>query len=235
MRIALISASALMLAACGSETAKTPASTETAAAPAPTAAEATAGPAEEEVTYGSAGTYTIDPTHTSLVFKVSHFGMSDYTARFTDVDATLVFNPEDVSQMALEVTVDPASVETNYTGDFKATHPDSEFDSFNEELAQSPAWFNAGAHPEITFTATEITKVSNSEGKVTGDLTFLGVTKPLTLDVTYNGTNSMMGEKIGFTASGSLDRTEFGFDTYAPNIGATVDLQIETEFAKVTE
>ncbi len=232
MRIALLSASALVLAACGAETA-TPPSAE--ASPAPEAAPEASAP-EEVVEFGSSGTYTIDPGHTSVIFQIPHMGLSNYTARFTDVDATLAFHPEDAALTALNVTIDAASVATNYVGDYKATHPKSEHDSWDQDVAMDPKWMNAGEHPTITFAATEITKTGPRTADVTGDLTFLGVTKPLTLDVTYNGSIDMRGtEKIGFSATGTVTRSEFGMGAYLPNIGDDIGLVIETEFAKTGE
>ena len=235
MRTLLISAAAIALAACGSPSA--PAATDTASeTPAATAettpAEATAGPAEADVTYGPAGTYALDLTHSSLTWKVSHFGLSNYTGRFTDFDATLVMDPENTSATSLTVTIDPTSVETDYPADYKASHADSGYETWNEDLSRDPKWLNSDAFGEITFTATEITKVSANTGKVTGDLTFLGVTKPVTLDVTYNGAAEMFGsQKVGFSATTTLKRSDFGEAAYAPNIGDEVEIIIETEFA----
>ncbi len=232
MRIALLSASALVLAACSPETAAGPAPE---ASPAP---EATAeAPAPEEVVeFASSGTYSIDAGHTSVVFQIPHMGLSNYTARFTGVDATLAFHPEDASLTSLNVTIDAASVATNYVGDYKATHAKSAHDSWDEDVANDAKWMNAGVHPTITFAATEITKTGARTADVTGDLTLLGVTKPVTLDVTYNGSVDMRGtEKIGFSATGVVKRSEFGMGAYLPNIGDDISLVIETEFAKAVE
>lgn len=241
MRIAQVTASALlaiMLAACGAETATTP---QAEASPAPETPTTTA-PAEEDaateeaVEFGSSGTYFIDPSHTSLIFQVPHMGLSNYTARFTGVDAKLEFHPEDAALTGLSVTIDAASVATNYTGDYKASHPNSTHDTWDEDISKDPKWMNANEHPTITFTATEITKTGAATADVTGDLTFLGVTQPLTLHVTYNGAIEMRGtEKIGFSATGSLTRSDFGMGAYIPNIGDEVNLIIETEFAKAEE
>ncbi len=115
MRLLLISVSALMLAACSETTPAAPAATEPAAAP----AADTAAPAAA-VEYGAAGTYAIDPTHTSVTWRVNHFGLSKYTGRFKTVDATLQFNPEDPAANSITVTIDPRSVETDYPADYKA-------------------------------------------------------------------------------------------------------------------
>ena len=173
MRLFLISAGALVLAAC-SPAANTPATPET-AAPAAEAAASEAAPAAE-VTFGKAATYNIDPTHASITWRVNHFGLAKYTARFKSFDATLNFNPADIAANSVEVTIDPLSIETDYPGDYKAGHADSPFASWNEDLAKNAQWFNAEAHPQITFKSTSATQASPASGTVTGDLTFLGVT-----------------------------------------------------------
>lgn len=232
MRLLLISASALMLAACYETTPAAPAATEPAAAPAGEAAAPAA-----DVEYGAAGTYAIDPTHTSVTWRVNHFGLSKYTGRFKTVDATLQFNPEDPAANSITVTIDPLSVETDYPADYKASHADSPYATWNEDLARNANWLNGDAFPQITFTSTSITQETASTGKVTGDLTFLGVTKPVTLDVTYNGKANFPwapeADKIGFSAKAVLKRSDFGNATYAPNIGDEVEVLIETEFQQV--
>jgi polyisoprenoid-binding protein YceI len=229
MRLFLLGASALILAAC------TPAAEKPADA-APAAPEA-AAPAPVEVAYGKAATYKIDPTHASITWKVNHFGLAKYTARFTTFDATLVFNPADAATNSVEVTIDPLSVETDYAGDYKAGHADSPYASWNEDLAKNPQWFNAVAHNQISFKSTAATQSSPTTGTVTGDLTFLGVTKPVTLDVTYNGVAQMPWapdqDKIGFSATTTLKRSDFGMSAFIPNIGDEVEVIIEAEFAEV--
>ena len=162
MRLFLASVSAIALVAC-SGPAAAPAETADAA---PVEATPTAAPAEApavDVKYGKAATYTLDPNHASLTWRVKHFGLSNYTARFTKFDATLQFNPDDASATSLTATIDPTSVETDYPGDFKAGHPDSPYNTFDEEIGNSPDYFNAGAFPQITFTSTEITKTGHPE------------------------------------------------------------------------
>jgi len=235
MRLILAYVSALALVACGAPTAPA-SSAETPTDVAPAAAPAEAAP---EVTYGKTATYKLDPTHASLIWRVKHLGLSNYTARFTDFDATLQFNPDDASATSLTATINPASVETDYSGDYKTGHPDSGFDSWNEDLAQSDKYFNAGAFPQITFTTTEVTKTGADTGTVTGDLTFLGVTKPVTLDVTYNGVAQFPWapeeDHIGFSATTTLTRSDFGLTAGTPYVGDEVEVIIEAEFGEVAE
>jgi polyisoprenoid-binding protein YceI len=226
MKLLLISAGALALAAC-TPAAETP---EAAAAPAPVEAAAPA----EEVALGAAGTYKADPWHTSVTWRVAHLGLSNYTARFKTVDATLIFDPNDLMGNSVEVTIDPLSVETDFAGDYTGTHPDSPYSSFNEALGQSADWFNAGEFSTITFKSTGVTQTDAATGTVTGDLTFRGVTVPVTLDVTYNGMVQLPWtpgqDRIGFSAKTTLKRSDFGMDGNLEFIGDDVEVIIETEF-----
>ena len=236
MRLALLSASVLTLAACGAPAATN--SPPSAPAPVETAADATAGPSEV-AELGPAGTYALDPTHASLTWKISHFGLSNYTARFTKLDATLVFDPDNLAASKLDVTVDPTSVETDYPADFKAGHPGSPFDSFDQEISEGADFFDSGNFPSISFKSTEVKQTGPSSGAVTGDLTFRGVTKPVTLDVTYNGTAAFPwapdAPRLGFSAAGKIKRSDFGLDFMVPQLGDEVDLLIEAEFQKVPD
>lgn len=175
-----------------------------------------------------AGVYTLDETHASLIWKVSHLGLSDYTARFTSFDAELTFDPQNPENSKLVATVDPTSIETDY--------PYPEQKDFNQKLVTGEDWFNAGKFPQIRFESTSITKTGDTTGTITGNLTFLGVTKPLTLNATFNGAmkSQPFSKKptMGFSATATMKRSEWGFDTYVPNIGDEVELLIEAEFAQ---
>ncbi len=187
-----------------------------------TAAALMASPA---LAQAPAGAYAVDKTHTSLTWKVLHQGLSWYTARFTGVDIQLDFNPADVSKSKVTATIDPKSVET----DFAKTRAASSTSDFNAELANDPRFFNAGKHPTITFTSTAISKTGDKTGKMTGNLTFLGVTKPVTLDVEFIGDRNdprAQKHKVGFQATGSLKRSDFGM----PGVGSAGDeIKIEVQ------
>lgn len=172
-----------------------------------------------------AGVYLSDQSHTSVTFRVSHLGLSNYTARFAKADASLDFNPADPLKSTLTATIDPASVRTDY--------PNPQEKDFDKKLAQDEAWFNAAKFPAITFKSTALEKTGDKTGRMTGDLTFLGVTKPVTLDVTFNGAydKAPFSEEpaLGFSARTALKRSDFGMDTYVPQIGDDVEVVIETE------
>lgn len=175
-----------------------------------------------------AGAYVLDRTHASLNWKIRHLGVSNYTARFTRLDAELTFDPAAPEASKLSVTIDPKTVET----DFAVTRPADNTTDFNAEL-QDPRFFNSAAHPKITFVSTAATKTSDTTGTVTGDLTLLGVTKPVTLDVVYNGHRPnprSQKHKLGFSATGMIKRSDFGMTFGQQFLGDEVQLLIEVEF-----
>ena len=188
-----------------------------------------AGPVLADPFTVPSGTYTLDPTHTSVVWKVSHLGMSNYTARFEGVSGSLDLNAEDPTASVVTVVGDPATISTGY--------PNADEKDFDAKLSQDAKWFNAGAHPEITFTSDTLEMTGANTGKMTGDLTLLGVTLPVTFDVTLNGqfpTHPFIPDTaaLGFSARTVIDRTDFGFTELAPGIGAEVEVLVETEFTK---
>ncbi len=189
--------------------------------------------AEDAASYSEmpAGVYKLDETHAQLIWRVSHLGLSNYTARFSSFDADLTFDPAQPEQSKLVARVDPTSIKTDY--------PHSDEKDFDKKLSEGKDWFNALEYPEITFESKEIKITGDNTGEMTGDLTFLGVTKPVTLDVTLNGAmvKQPFSNKptLGFSATGSLKRSEWGMATYVPNIGDEVEIMIEAEFAMDAE
>jgi len=166
------------------------------------------------------GTYALDKGHANILFGISHLGLSTYFGRFNDFDATLDFDKDNPEASSITVTIQAGSVDVNH-------------DVLTPKLAEQA--FKAGEFPTITFTSTEVTKTSDTKGTITGDLTMLGQTKPVTLDVTFNGgAESPFSKKrtLGFGAVGSLKRSEWGITNWAPAVGDTVTFQIQVEFVK---
>jgi polyisoprenoid-binding protein YceI len=171
-----------------------------------------------------AGTYKLDPAHASLTWRVKHLGLSNYTARFTKIDATLSYDPKDPTKSKITASVDPASVRT----DLNAPK------DFDQELREDPRFFKVAKFPEIKFASTKLEKTGDRTGRMTGDLSFMGVTKPVTLDVTFNGSfrEHPMTKRgaLGFSATGTVKRSEFGMDALVPFVGDDVAVVIEAEF-----
>lgn len=177
------------------------------------------------------GNYVLDMSHTSLVWRVNHHGFSKYTARFTQMKADLNFNPEKPEDSSLTVIIDPSSVKTHY--------PYAEKKDFDKKLAFGEDWFNAKQFSEIIFKSSKIEKLSDHEANIHGDMTFLGMTKPVILKAQYNASTLSMPwskkPRIGFSAQTKIKRSDWGFSTYVPNIGDDVEIWIEAEFIKEEE
>jgi len=191
----------------------------------PAVAANAAGPAPQP----PAGQYYLDKAHTSVTFRVSHMGFSNYTARFARVDGKLQFDPAHPTAMRVEATIDPTSLALN-------TPPAG----FHDQL-MGKGWFEAARFPQITFRSTKVELTGPHAAKVTGELSLHGVTKPVVLQVTYNGgyppsSFDPGGARIGFSAHGVLKRSAFGIAQGIPapgsNMGVSddVDIAIETEF-----
>lgn len=167
-----------------------------------------------------AGQYAVDKAHTRITWSLSHLGFSFYQGWLAKFDATLTFDPTSPEKSTLEASVDTTSVTTL----------DPEFD---KEIA-GPEFLNAGATNPITFKTTSVEKTGDATGKMTGDLTLNGVTKPVTFDVTFiGGGQSQMKNTyvLGFQATATIKRSEFGVTKYIDfGLGDDVTITVNTEF-----
>jgi polyisoprenoid-binding protein YceI len=168
------------------------------------------------------GVYKLDPSHTSVVGHVLHGRLSLYTFRFDKVDGNYLYDPAKPEATKVDVTIDPASIDSNLP-------------TFDRRL-KGPDFLDAEKYNTIKFVSTEIKRSDMTHGTMTGSLTFHGVTKPITLNVTFNG-GGPAGRRIemGYSATASLKMPDYGMDISANNIGDTVSLAIETEFINQDE
>lgn len=163
-------------------------------------------------------TYKFDKVHTQIFFSVSHLGYTDSTGQFLDYDGGFTFDRTAVENSKLDVTIKTASVNMND-------------EKWNAHLKNAD-FFNVEKFPDMTFKSTKVEKTGDKTGKITGDLTLLGVTKPVTLDVTFNKADKhpMADEyHAGFTAEGTLKRSEFGMSYGLPMVGDDVKIHINVE------
>ena len=194
-----------------------PAATAAAPADAAVAAPAEAATVAEAITAVS-GTYQLDPTHTDVLAQWTHFGFSQPSAHFGISDGTLVYDAADVTKSSVQVTMPITGI-------------DSFVDRLDEHLA-SGDFFDAGKFPNATFKSTSVAAAGTNKLTVTGDLTIKDITKPVTLDVTLNGAGEhpmLKKQAIGFSATATIKRTDFGVGAYAPNVSDDVQLRITTE------
>lgn len=165
--------------------------------------------------------YKIDPAHTSVAFIVNHLGFSNLIGRFNTVSGELSFDKDAVTASTLSVTIDATSVDTNHAK--------------RDEHLRSPDFFNTKEFPTLAFKSTKIEKTGERTGTLTGDLTLLGVTKPVVLSVTFNKDGVSPATKLetaGFSARGTVKRSEFGMKYGTPYISDDIELLLETEAVK---
>lgn len=164
-----------------------------------------------------AADYTVDPDHTFASFAISHLGFSTIRGKFNEQSGTLQFDPA-AKKASVMIEIDANSIDTGHTK--------------RDNHLRSPDFLNAVEFPTITFKSTNVTWKGNQPATVTGDLTILGVSKPVTLTITSMkcGPNPFTKkETCGFDATGSVNRTDYGVNYGAPAIGEVLDLQIEFE------
>ncbi|HUA79475.1 MAG TPA: YceI family protein [Dyella sp.] len=163
-------------------------------------------------------TYKLDPNHTMVLFSWSHFGFSNPTADIGISNGTVVFDEQNPSKSSVDVTMPLSNLDTHVP-------------ALDKHLKE-PDFFNAEQYPNITFKSTSVQPLGGKHFKITGDLTVHGVTKPVVLDATLNnvGKHPMTGQQaIGFNATGTLMRKDFGLGAYVPNVSDEIQLHITTE------
>lgn len=165
-----------------------------------------------------AGAYALDKAHAKIIWSTSHFGFSTYYGEFTDFDAKLSLDPANPANSKLAVTVDTASV--NGHNEALETH------------LKSADFFDVAKHPTATFVSTRVTPTGATTADVTGNFTLLGVTRPLTLKVSFNkaGENMAKTYVAGFSAEGTVKRSDYGMTYGVPALGDEVKLTFSGEF-----
>lgn len=166
--------------------------------------------------YAEPVTYTLDPAHTQVAFSIDRFGMNRVLGRFDDVSGELVLDEANPAASSVRATIQVASV-------------DSGSDTRDEHLRE-PRWLNAPQFATMEFRSTAVRMTGERTAEVTGDLTLLGQTHPVTLNVTLNHigpARNNQRQAAGFSATGSLSRGAWGSTTGAGAIGDSVSIQIE--------
>ena len=175
-----------------------------------------------------ADTWVFDKQHTEIRFSWDHLGLSRKSGRFLDMDGTLEFSPTEPDAGQIEVGIRTASVATGVR-------------ELDDHL-KSADFFAATANPRITFKSTGVTKTGDRTGEVNGNLTIAGITKPVTLDVTWNFTGEYPLSSInaayqgkwvsGFSAKTIIARSDFGLKRGIPLISDEIQISIEAELLR---
>jgi polyisoprenoid-binding protein YceI len=174
---------------------------------------------ETDVAKQPAGEYIVDKAHASVIWRVTHMGLSQYTARFDVMRGTLNLNPAAMAASRVEFTIDAKSVNTGLA-------------PFDKKL-QSNDYLDADRNGTITFKSSNIELGTGNKFKLLGDLTFRGITKPISWDATFNGghySKFMQAHQLGFSAKGIVKRSNWDLKTYLDLIGDDVEVTIEVEF-----
>lgn len=164
-----------------------------------------------------------DKAHSQLAFTVNHLGVSEVSGTFNNFDVTINAAQPDFSDASFSFSADVASIDTRI--------------EMRDNHLKSKDFFDVANHPKITFKSTGIKKAGKNKFKLTGDITLLGVTKPITLDLKYFGSvENPMSKKTtaGFQLTGSLKRSDFnlGAGFPAPMISDEVTIKADGEFTK---
>ncbi|SAK68459.1 YceI like family protein [Caballeronia fortuita] len=167
------------------------------------------------------GRYQLDPHHWNVSFDVDHFHYSRFVIRFDKTAAQLDWNADGMSASSVRASIDASSVNTNVP--------------LLDRMLKGPDMFDVARYPDIVFVSTSFQRTGDDKGVMTGDLTIRGATRPVTLNVTFNGhaVNPLTKqETLGFSADGHFSRAQFGLTTWYPAVGDDVHVAIQAEFSK---
>jgi polyisoprenoid-binding protein YceI len=181
---------------------------------------------EAAPTAGAKTQWKLDPTHTLVEFSAKHLMITTVKGRIADVEGTINIDEKNPSNSSVEATLNAASIDTRT--DQRDNH------------LRSADFLHIEKYPQIKFRSTRI-EGDRDDFKLTGDLTIRDVTRPITLDVKFEGQTKdpWGGERIGFSATGKIDRREFGLtwnqilETGGITVGNDIKIGIEVEAIKV--
>lgn len=171
--------------------------------------------------YAAPETYQLDPTHSYVLWHISHFDFSNPSGKWLVSKGTLILDKDKPQNSKVDVTIQVADMITGIP-------------ELDKHL-QSAAFFDVAKFPLATFVSNKVTLSGRNQAKVQGILTVHGISKPITLNVKLNkmGINPISNkEAVGFTASTTLKRSDFGISTLLPGLGDEVKIDIEAEAFK---
>ena len=168
----------------------------------------------------AADAYKVDPTHAWAVYQVANRPGSNEMGNFEKVSGDIVLDKADVTKSSVKIEIATTSLHTGLAQ--------------RDKDLSSPDFFNSGEFPKMTFVSTKVEKTGDNAAKVTGDFTLLGVTKPVTLDVSFYGEKPLPWDaktlKAGFSARGSIKPTDFGMKKFGDyGFGPDANLMLEID------
>lgn len=164
------------------------------------------------------GSYKVESYHTQVGFSILHFGFTNYSGLFSGATGTLQLDPAKLGTSKLDISIPVESITTTVA-------------KLNDEL-KGDKWFDTAKFPQATFVSTRVVPTADG-ANVTGNLTLHGITKPVVLHVRFIGAGVNPLDKaytVGFEATGTIKRSDFGVTTYLPAVGDEVQLNIAGAF-----
>jgi polyisoprenoid-binding protein YceI len=168
--------------------------------------------------------WVIDIDHSVARFSVRHFMIANVVGLFSKMSGVILFDPPDLARLSVEAEVGVQNLTTGHAE--------------RDEHLLSPDYFNAAKYPKILFRSTRVESVRKTHFKITGQLTMLGITNPITLEADYFGpVKSPFSGKtcIGFSATGKINREDYGMKLEVPMEGGGLVVGREVEIALDTE
>ena len=165
----------------------------------------------------AAETYSIDPVHTAVLFKINHLGVSTFYGRFQDVKGTYTLDSENPAASSFDVTINAESVDTH--------------NEKRDQHLKSPDFFNVKQFPVLTMKSKSVKKTGDKTMRVTADLTIHGVTKEIAFDVTQVGAGKdpYGGFRSGFDTSFTIKRSEYDVKFMPGGLGEDVTIIVSIE------
>jgi polyisoprenoid-binding protein YceI len=164
------------------------------------------------------GSYKVESYHTQVGFSISHFGFTNYSGLFSGATGSLQLDPAKLGTSKLDISIPVDSVTTTVS-------------LLTDEL-KGDKWFDTAKFPKAAFVSTQVVPTAGG-ATVTGNLTLHGVTRPVVLHVRFIGAGVNPIDKaytVGFEATGTIKRSDFGVTTYLPAVGDEVQLSIAGAF-----
>ncbi|MEO0512333.1 MAG: YceI family protein [Planctomycetota bacterium] len=175
-----------------------------------TATAGTPASAAAEASHTSVVAYEVDNVHSTVLFKVGYFGVSNFWGRFNELSGSYLIDMDNLADSTLEISVKAESIDTNNGG--------------RDKHLRNPDFFDARSHPEIAFTSSSFSKVDDDTVRVTGSLTFRGRSREVSADLDYfgSGPDAWGNERSGFQGTFTINRSEFG-STYGIDNNSLAD------------
>ncbi len=171
------------------------------------------------VSQASPQVYQLEKTHVDVVFTINHAGFSNKHGRFREIDATLSYDSGEPQSSSVKVSIKADSLDTGFAA--------------RDKDVMSPMFLDVEKYPELQFASTKVSVMPDGTLRIQGDLTLHGITKPVVLSTKLNKQGPNPFDKrptVGFSATGSLLRSDFGMTNLIPLIGDQVDIAIDAEF-----